>query len=106
MDVRAGQNWEYNNSGLSLLGPIVRKATGQNIDELLDEQVFQKIGIPREDWTWEERDGMPLPYSGLHITARGLARYGLLFLNKGMWKGKKIVSARPGWPRRRTRRRI
>ncbi|MEX0978924.1 MAG: PQQ-dependent sugar dehydrogenase [Pirellulales bacterium] len=93
MDHPPGEKWEYNNSGLSLLSPLVRKATGQNIDRILDEQVFQKIGIARDDWTWEDRDGMPIPYSGLHITARSLARFGLLFLNKGIWGNEKIVSS-------------
>jgi CubicO group peptidase (beta-lactamase class C family)/glucose/arabinose dehydrogenase len=93
MDYPPGEKWEYNNSGLSLLSPVVQKATGQNIDQILDEQVFQKIGIARDDWTWEGRDGMPIPYSGLHITARSLARFGLLFLNKGIWQKEKIVSS-------------
>ena len=93
MDHPPGEKWEYNNTGLSLLSPVVHKATGQNIDQILDEQVFKKIGIPRDDWTWEDRDGMPLPYSGLHITARSLARFGLLFLNKGQWRGNKVVSS-------------
>jgi CubicO group peptidase (beta-lactamase class C family) len=93
MDYPPGDKWEYNNSGLSLLSPVVHKATGQNIDQLLDERVFQKIGIPRGDWTWDDRDGMPIPYSGLHITGRSLARFGLLFLNKGAWKDQKILSS-------------
>jgi CubicO group peptidase (beta-lactamase class C family) len=93
MDFAPGEKWEYNNSGLSLLSPVVRQATGQNFDQLLDEQVFRKIGIPRSDWTWEDRDGMPIPYSGLQITARSLARFGLLFLNKGMWRGDKVISS-------------
>jgi CubicO group peptidase (beta-lactamase class C family) len=93
MDFPPGDKWEYNNSGLSLLSPVILKATGRNIDQILDDQVFTKIGITRDDWTWEDRDGMPTPYSGLHITARGLARFGLLFLNKGIWKKEKIVSS-------------
>jgi CubicO group peptidase (beta-lactamase class C family)/glucose/arabinose dehydrogenase len=95
MDFVPGEKWDYNNSGLSLLSPVVHKATGQNIDQILDEKIFQKIGIARDEWTWEDRDGMPIPYSGLHITARGLARFGLLFLNKGSWRGKKLLS--PDW---------
>jgi quinoprotein glucose dehydrogenase len=95
MDAVPGEKWDYNNSGLSLLSPVVHKATGQNIDQLLDENIFQKIGIARDEWTWEDRDGMPIPYSGLHITARGLARFGMLFLNKGSWRGKKVLS--PDW---------
>jgi CubicO group peptidase (beta-lactamase class C family) len=93
MDAAPGEKWDYNNSGLSLLSPVVHKATGQNIVQILDEGIFRKIGVERDDWTWEERDGMPIPYSGLHITARALARFGLLFLNKGQWRGSKIVSS-------------
>jgi CubicO group peptidase (beta-lactamase class C family)/glucose/arabinose dehydrogenase len=93
MDHAPGEKWDYNNAGLSLLGPVVHKATGQKIDELLDEKIFREIGIQRDDWTWEDRDGMPLPYSGLHITARALARFGLLALNKGQWRGTKLISS-------------
>jgi len=93
MDHAPGTKWEYNNTGLALLSPLFSKATGQNIDQYLNDNVFTKIGIPRDDWSWEDRDGMPLPYSGLHITARSLARFGLLFLNKGMWRGNKVVSS-------------
>jgi CubicO group peptidase (beta-lactamase class C family) len=93
MDAVPGQKWEYNNSGLSLLSPVVHAATGQNIDQILEEQVFKKIGIRRADWTWEDRGGMPIPYSGLHITARALARFGVLMLNKGQWRGDKVVSS-------------
>src|SRR5262249_51360366 len=45
--------------------------------------------------TWDEREGMPLPYSGLHITARSLARFGLLMLNRGNWQGKSVIG--PEW---------
>jgi len=93
MDHAPGTKWEYNNTGLSLLGPLLKKATGQTVAEILDEGVFQKIGIARGDWTWDEREGQPLPYSGLHITARSFARFGLLFLNKGQWRGSNVISS-------------
>ncbi len=88
-----GTKWEYNNAGLSLLGPTINKATGQSVAELLEDRVFRKIGIPRDDWSWDQREGMPLPYTGLHVTARSLARFGLLFLNRGLWKGAKVISS-------------
>lgn len=88
-----GEKWEYNNSGLALLSPVIHQATGRNIDELLADEVFAKIGIAPDTWTWNHRDGMPTPYSGLRITARSLARFGLLFLNKGAWKKKPLVSS-------------
>jgi CubicO group peptidase (beta-lactamase class C family) len=93
IDSPPGEKWVYNNSGLSLLSPVVHKATGKNIDQLLDEQVFRQIGIQPSDWHWDTRGGTPIPYSGLYITARALARFGLLALNKGQWRGKKVISS-------------
>jgi len=93
MDSAPGTKWEYNNTGLAILSPVVQAATGQNIDQVLNENVFKKIGIPRGDWSWEDREGIPISYSGLHITARSLARYGLLMLNKGMWKEEKVIGS-------------
>ncbi len=93
MDFAPGEKWDYNNAGLALLSPVLLKATGQTIDRILDDGIFRKIGIPREDWTWEDRQGMPIPYSGLHITARSLARFGLLVLNKGQWQREKVISS-------------
>jgi CubicO group peptidase (beta-lactamase class C family) len=93
MDFPPGEKWEYNNTGLQLLSPLIKEATGQTIPQLLDEGVFKKIGIQPNDWSWEERGGVPLSFSGLHITARSFARYGLLFLNGGMWNKDKVISA-------------
>lgn len=93
MDHAPGTKWQYNNTGLALLGPLLFKATGEQLDALLKEQVFKPIGIRESDWSWDSNEGYTLPYSGLHITARALARFGLLFLNKGKWQDRQVVSA-------------
>lgn len=94
MDHKPGEVWNYNNTGLAILAPVMHKATGQQIDELLDARVFRPIGITKDDWSWDHREGIPLPYSGLHITARALARFGLMVLNQGRWQEKSIVPAK------------
>lgn len=93
MDYEPGAKWDYNNTGLSLLSPVFHKATGQQIDEVLKERVFQPIGMTSDDWTWERREGLALPYSGCHTTARSLGRIGLMVLHHGEWNGKQIVPA-------------
>ena len=70
VDFRPGEKWDYNNTGLSLLTPLFQAATGQGIDQFLDARVFQPIGITPADWSWDRKADQPLPYSGLHITAR------------------------------------
>jgi CubicO group peptidase (beta-lactamase class C family) len=93
MDHEPGAKWDYNNTGLALLSPVFQKATGRQIDEFLDERVFQRIGIKRDDWTWEHREGFALPYSGCHTTARSLGRIGLMVLHRGKWKVQQVVPA-------------
>jgi len=93
MDHRPGTKWDYNNTGLAILSPVVHKATGQQVDQILDKKVFQPIGINAADWSWERRGETTIPYSGLTITARALARFGLLFLNGGKWQDKQLVPA-------------
>jgi len=88
---KPGEKWDYNNTGLAILSPVIKKATGQPLDQLLNTKVFQPIGIGADDWSWEQREGLPLSYSGLHITARSLARFGLLFLREGKWQDRSVV---------------
>lgn len=93
MDFEPGKKWDYNNTGLALLAPLLKKQTGKQVDEILNEKVFQKIGIGESHWSWDKNEDLSLPYSGLHITARHLARFGLLFLREGKWQGEQLVSA-------------
>lgn len=93
LDYAPGKHWNYNNTGLAVLAPLLKKATGKQVDEILNEKVFTKIGIGESVWSWDENEGYRLPYSGLHITARGLARFGLLFLRNGKWQDERIVPA-------------
>jgi CubicO group peptidase (beta-lactamase class C family) len=93
VDFRPGEKWDYNNTGLSLLTPLFRAATGKGIDQFLDDRVFRPIGINPADWSWDRKADQPIPYSGLHITARALARFGLLVLRDGRWQERQIVPA-------------
>lgn len=101
MDDKPGEKWDYNNTGLAILSPVIKKATGQRLDQLLNKRVFQPIGIGADDWSWDSREDLPLSYSGLHITARSLARFGLLFLRDGKWQDKSILP--PDWVAQATR---
>ncbi|MSR58419.1 MAG: class C beta-lactamase-related serine hydrolase [Planctomycetaceae bacterium] len=91
MDHQPGEKWDYNNTGLALLGPVFQKATGEPLDEFFNQRVFTPIGIQSEDWTWEQRDGYVIPYSGCQLTARAMGRVGLLVLNRGKWKDRQVV---------------
>jgi CubicO group peptidase (beta-lactamase class C family) len=93
MDHAPGSKWDYNNTGLSILSPVIRAAAGKELDQVLNEKLFQPIGMAGADWSWDKPNGHTNPYSGLHITGRSLARFGLLFLNQGKWQDRQLISA-------------
>lgn len=93
LDFRPGEKWDYNNTGLALFSPFFQAATGQPLDHFVAAKIFKPIGIRPADWTWDYNGERPLPFSGLHITARALARFGLLVLRGGRWRDRQIVPA-------------
>ena len=93
MDFKPGEKWDYNNTGLAILSPLLLKVTGTELDVWLKQKLFDQIGIQDSNWSWDHNEGHPLSYSGLHITAHDLARFGLLVLNDGKWHNKQVVPA-------------
>ncbi|MFX0152844.1 MAG: hypothetical protein ACFFAJ_18830, partial [Candidatus Hodarchaeota archaeon] len=51
------------------------------------------LGIKPEDVTWDtDRNGINRGHSNLFLSPRSLAKFGSLYLNKGMVNGKGIIS--------------
>jgi CubicO group peptidase (beta-lactamase class C family) len=96
---KPGTKWEYNNLACNCLSEIVAKVSGMEMDDFLRKRLFEPLGITHA--TMERRGGRALAYMGLHITARDLARVGYLFLNRGEWKGQRILSE--AWVKEATR---
>jgi len=99
-----GTFWYYNNWDFNALGTIYEHATGTGIYDALDRLIAKPVGM--QDYRPE--DGVYFPGAAsihraypLRMSARDLARFGLLYLNKGAWVGKQIVPA--DWVRESTR---
>jgi CubicO group peptidase (beta-lactamase class C family) len=62
-----GERYAYNDSGYSLLGVIIQKASRLKYGEYLAKNVFVPAGIRLR----EERDAMRFTHTWLLVTARG-----------------------------------
>ncbi len=89
-----GTFWYYNNWDFNALGAIYAKATGSNAFESFEKAIAHPIGM--QDFT--AHDGMFVGdrsslYSAyvFSMSARDLARFGLLFLKKGEWNGAPVI---------------
>lgn len=89
-----GTFWYYNNWDFNVLGTIFEKETGLKIGNAFYQRIAKPIGM--EDFQPSDvfYFGGPLsihPAYHFEMTARDMARFGLLYLRHGRWNGKQIV---------------
>ncbi len=87
-----GAVFEYANCNTNILGEIIRKSARQRVDEFAKEHLFDPLGILEHQWQTVRGDIL-LCSGDLHLKPRDMAKFGLLFLNRGEWKGTRIVSS-------------
>lgn len=95
LEYPAGSRWWYNDAAYRLLFYVLEEASGMDLAAFSEKYLFEPIGIEQTEWVIREgiEDGKAIDnYQWLNYTALDAARFGLLALNKGAWKGEQIVS--------------
>ncbi len=95
-----GTFWYYNNWDFNALGTIYTTQTGKKIGDAFHSQIARPIGMvdfdPAQDMRYQYEESVSRhPAYKFRISARDLARFGLLFLHDGMWGDERILP--PGW---------
>ena len=87
-----GSKFLYNSLATYMLSAIVQKVTGEKVVDYLTPRLFEPLGIQGMDW---EVDPMGINTGGwgLRVKTEDLAKFGQLYLQKGMWNGKQIIPA-------------
>jgi CubicO group peptidase (beta-lactamase class C family) len=91
-----GSFWYYNNWDFNVLGTIYERAIGTSIFESFRRRIADPIGMQDYrpgDGTYIKTDVSMYPAYPFHMSARDLARFGLLFLRTGRWRDASIVPA-------------
>ncbi len=88
--VAPGSAFNYNSANPHLLAEMIANRSGQSYEQFVRENVFDAVGISDVEW---ERDPQGRVWGGfgLQMRARDLARFGLLYLNDGIWAGQEVV---------------
>lgn len=118
--VPPGTQTQYSSGGYWRLSQALTVVWGRDLKQVLDERIFEKIGIPADRWEWLSGqavredvhfypdfpnyggfvdppyavDGSPVLGGGgwVVISASDLARLGLLFATGGIWKGERLIA--------------
>jgi len=88
-----GKVFNYMSSNTQLLSFVVEKATGSTLSDYASEKLWKPIGAEMDaQWSLDHKDGDEKAYCCFYSTAKDFARIGKLFLNKGKWNGKQVIS--------------
>ena len=93
MEATPGQRWNYSSGGAALLAAIFQAATKRDIQDYAAEHLFTPIGIQRFYWK-RSAGGLTDTEGGLYLDIGDLVKIGQLYLNRGEWSGRRIVSER------------
>lgn len=86
-----GTTFLYNNANPYILGCIIEKQAGQNLREYLRYRLFEPLEIHNVEWTSCPM-GHTIAANALQLSVDELSNFGQFLLNKGEYKGKRIVS--------------
>ncbi len=99
-----GTFYYYNNWDFNALGTIYERATGEKLFESYEKRIAEPIGMvdfAAADGKYVKGAASRHPAYPFYMSARDMARFGLLFLNGGNWDGKQVVPA--AWVEESTR---
>lgn len=100
---KPGAPFVYNSAASHVLSAIVQKVTGQPLLEYLTPRLFEPLGIRPAGWD-RDPQGIYTGGWGLSIRTEEIARFGQMYLQKGIWEGKRILSE--DWVNEATRKQV
>jgi len=87
-----GNSFYYNGGTVDLLGQLVQRASSMNVKSFSRAYLFNPLGITNYNWQTLYPSGITCCHGDIYITPRDMAKFGYLFLKKGMWNGTRIIS--------------
>ena len=98
-----GTHFLYNTGATYMLSAILTKVTGMRLLDYLEPRLFKPLGMS-DITTTSCPHGIHFGGAGMKVKIEDIAKFGQLYLQKGLWEGQQIV---PGhWVDEATRNQI
>lgn len=90
-----GTTFNYKSANSQLLGLIISSVTGKTLSEYASEKLWKPIGAKHDAlWSLDHEGGDELSYCCFNTNARDYAKFGYLYLNKGVVNNDTLI---PNW---------
>lgn len=89
--VKPGEQFVYSNGDTYLCSRMVSKVYDRNYRDLCYEKIFLPMEMGFVEWGVDPL-GYCIAASAMHLNVENMNKLGLLYINDGVYKGKRIVS--------------
>jgi CubicO group peptidase (beta-lactamase class C family) len=98
-----GSTYCYWDSAMNQFANVLTRIAGEPLDALFERRMARPIGMDPSGWRWGDfgvvdvikvNGGAGNHDRFVRISARQAARFGLLFLQRGAWNGRRLLSER------------
>jgi CubicO group peptidase (beta-lactamase class C family) len=86
-----GDAFSYSSVGLNILGRVLEVISKKSFDRLAAERIFRPLGMRTASF-FNEDGNAPNPTSGASCSAFDYLNFMQMFVNKGMFMGKRVLS--------------
>lgn len=90
VEYEPGTLFVYNTGATYMLSAIVQHLAGMPLVEYLQPRLFEPLGIAPPTWETSP-EGINLGGTGLSVTTEGIARFGQLYLQQGVWQEERLI---------------
>ncbi|UII25263.1 beta-lactamase family protein [Fulvivirga maritima] len=94
LEKQPDEEWYYSSGTSNIISMIVRDTAGKDYYDFVHNRLFNKIGMTSAVIE-PDASGTFVGSSYMYATPRDWAKFGLLYLNDGVWQGERILPE--GW---------
>lgn len=84
------QGFDYGNYNPNLVMQVIEAVVPGTAEDFIKKELFDKMGVTNYRWA-TGLSGLPRAGSSSSITSRDMIKLGTLVMNKGKWKGKRLI---------------
>jgi CubicO group peptidase (beta-lactamase class C family) len=89
----SGTKYMYWDEATQHYGYTLTQIAGESLQDYLKRRILAPIGITTLNWKLDGTGKVLNWTGGIEISAEDLARFGLLYLNRGNWDGRQLINA-------------
>ncbi len=86
-----GTHWTYNGTSLLALSSLLVQKNGMTVPDFCQKYLEEPLGLKSHPWE-SGPNGIVKVDTGHWLTPREMMKLGLLYLNQGLWNGKRVLS--------------